>query len=83
MPAARAPRYAEGVMPEEPVFEKSIHVKPIGYTLSLRARPSTIRRTVLRLLPWAMYIALPEGRLAKVAFAIARRTSPLAKRNVH
>ncbi len=69
-------------MEAEPVFEKSIHVRPIGYTLSLRARPSTIRRTVLRLLPWALYIALPEGRMAKLAFAVARRTSPLAKRNL-
>ena len=70
-------------MDPEPVFEKSIHVKPIGYTLSFRARPSTIRRTVLRLLPWALYMALPEGRLAKVAYTVARRVSPLAKRKIH
>ena len=70
-------------MDPEPVFEKSIHVKPIGYTLSFRARPSTIRRTVLRLLPWALYMALPEGRLAKVTYTVARRVSPLAKRKMH
>lgn len=70
-------------MDPEPVFEKSIHVKPIGYTLSFRARPSTIRRTVLRLLPWALYMALPEGRLAKASYTVARRVSPLAKRKMH
>ena len=70
-------------MDPEPVFEKSIQVKPIGYTLSFRAHPSTIRRTVLRLLPWALYMALPEGRLAKVTYAVARRVSPLAKRKMH
>ena len=69
-------------MADEPVFEKSIEFKPLGYTLSFRARPSTIRRTVLRLLPWAMYIALPEGRAARLAFSVAKRTAPLAKRNM-
>jgi hypothetical protein len=70
-------------MEPEPVVERSVEVKPIGYTLSFRARPSTIRRTVLRLLPWALYMALPEGRLANVAYGVARRVSPLAKRRIH
>ncbi|MHB8377308.1 MAG: hypothetical protein ACYDEB_10195 [Dehalococcoidia bacterium] len=69
-------------MQSEPVFEKSIHVRPLDYTLTVRARPASIRRTVLRLLPWALYIALPEGRLSRMAHAFARRTSPLAKQNV-
>jgi hypothetical protein len=69
-------------MPTEPVFEKALHIRPIDYTITVRARPATIRRTVLRLLPWALYIALPEGRVSRVAYAAARRVSPLARRNV-
>ena len=69
-------------MPPEPVFEKSIHVRLLDYTLTVRARPSSIPRTVLRLLPWAAYIALPEGRLSRMAGAVARRLSPLAKQKV-
>ena len=71
-------RYPERMEPE-PIFEKSIEFKPIGYTLSVRARPSTIRRTALRLLPWALYVAMPKGRLAGLAFAVASRVSPLVK----
>jgi len=69
-------------MEPDPVLERSIEVKPIGYTLSFRARPSTIRRTVLRLLPWALYMALPPGRMSKLTYGIARRVSPLAKRRL-
>ena len=69
-------------MDAEPVFEKSLNVKPIDYTITLRARPSTIRRTLVKLLPWALYIALPEGRIARMLFAVAQRTSPLARRKV-
>ena len=60
-------------MASDPVFEKSLHVRPIDYTITVRARPATIRRTVFRLLPWALYIALPEGRLSRAGFAVARR----------
>ncbi|HZP57773.1 MAG TPA: hypothetical protein VFC53_09505 [Dehalococcoidia bacterium] len=69
-------------MAPEPIFEKSWEIRPIGYTLSVRARPSTIRRTVVALLPWALYAALPEGRLARGAFALAKRVSPLAKQKI-
>jgi len=67
-------------MASEPVFERSLHVRPIDYTITVRARPATIRRTVFRLLPWALYIALPEGRLSRYGLAFARRVSPLARR---
>jgi hypothetical protein len=67
------------MMEPEPIFEKSIEFKLIGYTLSVRARPSTIRRTAIRLLPWAIYAAMPQGRMTKVAFALASRVSPLLK----
>jgi hypothetical protein len=38
--------------------------------------------TVLRLLPWALYVALPEGRAAKVALFAASRLSPLVKQKI-
>ena len=86
------PRYASTLRPadailhamaaEQPVFERSLHIRQIDYTITVRARPATIRRTVLRLLPWALFIALPEGRMSRVALAAARRVSPLSRHNV-
>jgi hypothetical protein len=70
-------------MDPEPIFEKAIEIKPIGYTLSFRARPSTIRRTVVRLLPWAIYAALPSGsRTSKFALIAARRFSPMVRQKL-
>jgi hypothetical protein len=69
-------------MDPEPIFEKSIEIKPIGFTLSFRARPSTIRRTAISLLPWALFIALPQGRMSKVALLAARRLSPMVKQKI-
>lgn len=66
----------------EPVFEKSIEIKPIGYTFSVRLRPSTVRRTIVRLLPWAVFVALPQGRAAKLAYVVANRLAPLAKQKI-
>ena len=68
---------------DDPVFEKSLTIKPIDHVITVRARPATIRRTLLLLMPWALYIALPEGKLARMAFSVARRISPLAKRTMH
>ncbi|MBI2723627.1 MAG: hypothetical protein HYX50_01055 [Chloroflexi bacterium] len=65
----------------EPIFEKSVRL-PLGYSFTARARPSTIKRTAVRLLPWAIYAMLPEGRLARVAFGGARRLSPLMKQKI-
>jgi hypothetical protein len=70
-------------MDPEPIFEKSIEIRPIGYTFSFRARPATVRSTVLHLLPWALYIALPQGRMSKVALSVARRLSPMVKQKAH
>ncbi len=69
-------------MEPEPVFEKSIAVPAIGYTLSMRARPSTIRGALLMLVPWAIYIAMPRGRASKLALGFARRLSPLARQSI-
>ena len=68
---------------DDPVFEKSLTIKPIDHVITVRARPATIRRTLLLLMPWALYIALPEGKLARMAFSVAKRISPLAKRTMH
>ena len=62
----------------EQIFEKTLNL-PLGYVVTARARPSTVRRTVLRLLPWALYAAMPKGRPARAALSAARRISPLLR----
>jgi hypothetical protein len=68
-------------MDDEPVFEKSINL-PMGYAFTARARPSTVKRTVINLLPWALYAALPKGRVARIALFAATRVSPLMKQKI-
>ena len=65
-------------MPSEPIYEKTVQL-PLGYVLTARARPSSIRRTVFRLLPWALVAMTPGGRPSRVSQAVAKRLSPLAK----
>jgi hypothetical protein len=65
-------------MPQDPVYEKTLSL-PFGYVFTARARPSTIRRTAIRLLPWALVAMAPAGRGSKIAQSVARRVSPLAK----
>ncbi len=65
-------------MEPEPVFEKTVSL-PLGYAFTARARPSSVRRTVFRLLPWAVYAMMPPGRRARMALSFARRFSPLVK----
>jgi len=65
-------------MAQEPVFEKTVSM-PLGYVFTARARPSTVRRTIIRLLPWAMYAMLPPGRRARMALAFAKRFFPLVR----
>lgn len=68
-------------MPAEPVFQKTVAL-PLGYVFTARVRPSTVRRTVIRLLPWAVYAMLPPGRRARTALRVARRFSPLVRERV-
>lgn len=68
-------------MATEPLFEKSIAL-PLGYVFTARARPSTVRRTVLRLLPWAVYAMLPPGHRARLALSFAKRFSPLMRQRI-
>ena len=65
-------------MPQEPIYEKTIAL-PLGYVFTARARPSSIRRTAIRLLPWAIVAMTPAGRALKIAQSVAKRLSPLAK----
>ena len=65
-------------MAQEPIYEKTIAL-PLGYVFTARARQSSIRRTAFRLLPWAIVAMTPAGRGTKVAQAVAKRLSPLAK----
>jgi hypothetical protein len=67
---------------DEPVFERSIKL-PFDYVFTARARPSTVRKTAVRLLPWALYLVVPGGgRTKAIALLLARRLSPLMKQNV-
>jgi len=68
------------VMPE-PIVEKTVAL-PLGYVFTARVRPSTVRRTVLRLLPWAVYVMLPPGHIARLSLRFARRCSPLLRQRV-
>jgi hypothetical protein len=65
----------------EPIYEKSIPL-PLGYTFTARARPSSVRRTVIRLAPWAIYAMMPAGKRSSIALAAARRLSPLFKQKI-
>ena len=65
-------------MPQEPIYEKTFAL-PLGYVFTARARSSSIRRTAIRLLPWALVAMAPAGRGSRVAQSVARRLSPLAK----
>jgi hypothetical protein len=69
------------LMDNEPVFEKSIRL-PMGYAFTARARPLTVKRTVIKLLPWALYAALPPGRVARIALFAATRVSPMMKQKI-
>jgi hypothetical protein len=65
----------------EPIIEKTVAL-PLGYVVTARVRPSSARRTALRLLPWAVYAMLPPGRRARLALLLARRFSPLVRKRV-
>ena len=68
-------------MPQEPIYEKSIPL-PLGYVFTARARPSSIRRTAFKLLPWALVAMAPAGRGSKIAQSVAKRLSPLTKYSI-
>jgi hypothetical protein len=64
------------------VIERSIDL-PFGYAFSVRARPSSVRSTVLKLLPWAVVFAFPRGGTAsRFAIMAASRVSPLMKQTL-
>ncbi len=68
-------------MATDPIFEKSI-VLPFGYTFTARARPSSVRRTMFKLLPWAIVAMMPAGKRSNFAMSAARRVSPLVRQRI-
>lgn len=68
-------------MEQDPIYERSVAL-PMGYVFTARIRPSTILGTALRLLPWALYVMLPQGRGSRLVLAAARRLSPLMKYSI-
>lgn len=63
-------------MADEQYFEKTVHL-PLDYVFVARIRPASVKRTAIRLLPWAVVAMLPGKRQTKVASAIAKKLSPL------
>jgi len=69
-------------MAADPILEKTLEL-PLDYTLTFRATPRTIRRTIVRLLPWAIVAMLPAGkRPTRIASALASRLSPLVRHSL-
>lgn len=68
-------------MEQDPIYERTVEL-PMGYVFTARVRPATVRGTVLRLLPWAVYVMLPQGRGSRFVLAAARRLSPLFKYSI-
>lgn len=68
-------------MDRDTIYEKSINL-PMGYVFTGRVRPSSVRRTAIRLLPWAIYAMLPMGRRSRIALAVAQRVSPLMRQKI-
>lgn len=69
-------------MATEPIFKKTLEL-PFDYTVTFRASPHTIRKTVFRLLPWAIVAMLPgTGRPARMAKRVAAFISPLVKEHL-
>ena len=65
-------------MANDPVYEKTIQL-PMSYVFTARIRPSSVKRTAIRLLPWALVMMLPGKRQTRFASAVAKRLSPLYK----
>jgi hypothetical protein len=55
---------------------------PFNYAFTARLKPSTVKKTALMLVPWAIYMVLPKGKARQVAFVAASRVSPLARPRV-
>jgi hypothetical protein len=69
-------------MAQEPIIEKTFEL-PLDYVFTLRATPATIRRTAVRLLPWAIVAMLPAGsKKSRMAISAATRLSPWVRQSL-
>ena len=69
-------------MPTEPIVKKTLEL-PFDYTVTFRASPHTIRKTIFRLLPWAIVAMLPgSGRPSRMVKRAATFVSPLVKQRM-
>ena len=69
-------------MPTEPIVKKTLEL-PFDYTITFRASPHTIRKTIFRLLPWAIVAMLPgSSRSSRIVKRAATFVSPLVKQRM-
>jgi hypothetical protein len=63
----------------EPIVKKTFEL-PYSYVVSIRVTPWTVKRTVFKLLPWALVAMIPAGtRTTKWIRGAAMLVSPLMK----
>ena len=61
----------------DPIYERTVQL-PAGYVLTARLRQRSIFGTLIRLLPWAVFVMVPSGgRGSRLALRLAKKVSPL------
>lgn len=66
-------------MANEPIIKKTFDL-PYNHVISVRVTPWTVKRTVIKLLPWALVAMIPAGtRKTKWLRGAATFVSPLMK----
>jgi hypothetical protein len=67
-------------MANEPLIKKTIEL-PYNFVFSMKVTPWSVKRTVFKLLPFAVVAMLPKtGKLAFVRKRVATKTSLLKQR---
>jgi hypothetical protein len=66
-------------MASEPIIKRTIEL-PYDYVVSVQITPWTVKRTIFKLLPWALVAMAPAGtRKAKLIRRAALFVSPFMK----